>query len=147
MKLTRSFDIGVQVLLQLAAQKNQLSTAELAQKVKAPRNHIAKVVQVLTRGGYIRTRRGKGGGTHLARDLEEISVQDIIDIVEGPLYLMECTINAGVCPLSPRCRMRLKIREAQEGMMKVFRNTKLNELLPGGQRKSSLKTKKQSWIP
>jgi len=136
MKLTKSLDIGLQILIQLAAQKKQLSAADLARILDAPRNHIAKVVQILTRGGYIRTLRGKGGGIRLARPVEQISLQEIVDIVEGPLYLMECTINPGVCPFSAPCRLRLKLREAQEGMIKVFRTTRLNELLPGARRGS-----------
>ncbi len=130
MKLTKSLDIALMILVQLAAKRKQLSTADLARLLDAPRNHVMKVVQILTRGGYIRTLRGKRGGVQLARSPEQVSLQETVDLVEGPTYLMECTLNPGVCPFSLHCRLRLKLGEAQEGMMKVFRATALTDLIP-----------------
>ena len=137
LKLTRSLDIALTTLVQLAAAGKQLSAAQLAQTLGAPRNHVAKVIQLLARGGYVRTLRGKGGGIRLAKPAERIALQEIIDLIEGPVYLMECTVNSAVCPLSPSCRLEQKFREAQESMMKVFRSTTLADVLPAKRKRGT----------
>lgn len=133
MKLTRSLDIGVQVLIQLARSGKQMSVAELAKLVDAPRNHVVKVTQILARGAVIRTLRGKGGGIRLARPAGQVLLEEIVNLIEGPLYLMECTSTPAICAFSRGCRLRLKLREVEEAMKKIFRSTTLNDLLPGAQ--------------
>jgi Rrf2 family nitric oxide-sensitive transcriptional repressor len=129
-KLTRSLDIALLTLIELAASGKQLSAAGLSQALGAPRNHVAKIIHVLGRGGYIRTLRGKGGGIRLAKAPEAIRLKEIIDLVEGPISLMSCTIDPGVCPLTPRCRLGRTFKEAQESMMKVFESRTLVDVLP-----------------
>ena len=130
MRLTKSLDIALMALIQLAASKKQSSAAELAQTLGAPRNHVAKIMQLLGRGGYVRTLQGKGGGIRLVKPPQAIVLKEIIDLVEGPVYLMECTVEPGVCPLSRGCRLAQKFKEAQESMMSVFRRTTLADVLP-----------------
>jgi len=137
MKLTKSLDIALMTLVQLAATGKQLSAAELAGMLGVPRNHVAKVVQLLARGGYIRTLRGKGGGIRLAKAPESVRLKEIIDLVEGPVYLMDCTIDPSVCPLTPRCRLGQTFKEAQEIMMKVFESTTLADVLPVKRRRGT----------
>jgi DNA-binding IscR family transcriptional regulator len=43
------------------------STAELAEELGLPRNHLAKIIQKLAQMGIVETRRGGGGGAILAR--------------------------------------------------------------------------------
>jgi Rrf2 family nitric oxide-sensitive transcriptional repressor len=130
MKLTKSLDIALMTLAELAASKKQTSAAQLARTLAAPRNHIAKVIQLLARGGYVRTLRGKGGGIRLAKAPAAVTLKEIIDLVEGPVYLMVCTVDPAACPLSPRCRLEQTFKRAQESMMKVFRTTTLADVLP-----------------
>jgi Rrf2 family nitric oxide-sensitive transcriptional repressor len=93
---------------------------------------VAKVLQALSRGGYLRTIKGKGGGVELAVSAQKIFLQDVIQLMEGPIYLMECTVNKDACFMSSRCRLRLKLKEAQNNMIDVFKSTSLADLLPGG---------------
>ncbi|MEW5900284.1 MAG: Rrf2 family transcriptional regulator [Acidobacteriota bacterium] len=130
MRFTKSLDIALMTLIQLATARKQLSTAELSGVLHSPRNHIAKVIQILARGGFIQTVRGKGGGIRLAREPGRILVQEVFDLIEGPVCLIECIVNPDVCLFSLNCRLRLKLREAQENMTSVFRFTTLAELLP-----------------
>ena len=130
MKLTKSLDIAFLVLLQLASEKQKLSARKLSEGLKISMNHISKVIQILSRGGYIKTLRGKGGGIELAKPPEKIILKDIIQLVEGPICLMDCTIDKNACIRAVQCRLRLKIKEAQESMASVFQATSIADLLP-----------------
>lgn len=131
MKLTKSLDVALRILLRLAEEKRRLNARELSQKLKIPFNHAAKVLQALSKGGYLRTIKGKGGGVELAISAKKIFLQDVIQLMEGPIYLMECTVNREACFMSPRCRLRIKLKEAQENMIDVFKSTSIADLVPG----------------
>lgn len=134
MKLTRSLDIALTALIQLAAGDGRLNSGDIAGILGAPRNHVAKVIQLLARNGYIRTVRGKGGGIRLAKTPGEVTLKEIIDLVEGEIYLMECTVRPETCPMTPRCRLERVFRRAQDLMLEVFRSTTLADVLPPGGR-------------
>jgi len=131
MKLTKSLDIAFMILLQLAAKERKSNAKALSLILHFPVNHISKIIQTLSRGGYIRTRRGKGGGIELAKPPQKINLKDVIHSVEGPLFLMECTRHRDICPFSSKCLLRLKIKEVQETMMRIFERTTIADLIPG----------------
>lgn len=63
MNLTSFTDYGLRMLMRLASAPDQAqSTADLAEEFKLSRNHLAKIMQRLARGGIVETRRGVNGG-------------------------------------------------------------------------------------
>ena len=86
MKLSVKVDYACRVLAQIA---RLYGTAELAHvetlaKAEAvPANFLAQILSELRDGGLITSRRGKQGGYALARPPEEISLYDIVTLVEG----------------------------------------------------------------
>jgi Rrf2 family nitric oxide-sensitive transcriptional repressor len=77
----------------------------------------------------VRTVKGKGGGVELASSPENIRLDSVICAMEGPIHLMECTINEDACPLSSKCSLSRKIKEAQDSMIRVFSQTTIADLL------------------
>jgi len=68
-----------------------------------PRAYFTKVVQALVRAGYVRTLRGARGGIQLAKDPEAITLRQVIEAVEGPIYLNRCLSHPGECSLERTC--------------------------------------------
>jgi Rrf2 family nitric oxide-sensitive transcriptional repressor len=130
MRLTKSLDIAVMILLHLAAGKRRSNARALSAALKYPANHVAKIIQTLSRGGYVRTHRGKGGGIELAKSPEKIFLSEILNLVEGRVRLMECIVHKKACPRSPRCRLRLKLTEVQDGIIKIFKSTSVADIVP-----------------
>lgn len=58
---------------------------------------MLKIFAALTRAGFVRTARGKGGGFTLGHPPEDISILDIIQAIEGPLALNLCQANPPQC--------------------------------------------------
>jgi len=137
MKLTKSLDIAFRLLVRLAQENKRLSSRELAHELRLPYNHLVKVLYVLAKNRFIRTTKGKGGGVELAKAPKEIRLSNIIHLIEGEIYLMECTVNKKACSLSPQCLLRQKIKQAQESMWNVFRETTLENLLPQAKKQGS----------
>lgn len=74
------------VITQSAASDGGPIPAEaMATAQEIPQNFLLAILADLRRSGIVRSRRGQGGGWHLARDAREITVADVIRAVDGPL--------------------------------------------------------------
>jgi Rrf2 family protein len=105
MNINRGSDFAIRLLAHLAAE-GETTSREASQKIAVPLNHLAKLVQVLSRNGFVSTRKGKGGGLKLARDPGRISLAEVIEAVEGPMTLSDCIFNRKSCRFSGKCKVR-----------------------------------------
>jgi Rrf2 family protein len=106
MNINRGSDFAIRLLAHLAAEGKETTSAAAAKKVDVPLNHLAKLVQVLSRGGFVSTRKGKGGGLKLARDPRKINLAEVIEAVEGPMGLSDCLFDRKACRFSGKCKVR-----------------------------------------
>lgn len=115
-RLTSFTDYGLRALMRIAADPGRgHSTAELAAEFALSRNHLAKIVQHLVRGGVLVTRRGGGGGAMLARPPAEIRLGEVVRLLEaGGAGLVDCLSPGGpACSLDGRCALKGRLRRAE----------------------------------
>jgi Rrf2 family nitric oxide-sensitive transcriptional repressor len=114
MQLTYHTDYSLRVLMYLAIQRERVvNISEIAERYRISRNHLVKVVHALARGGFIKTRRGKGGGIVLARAAEEVNLGDVVRYTEGPLKPVECfDIERNRCLIANVCGLARVIAQA-----------------------------------
>jgi Rrf2 family protein len=108
MQITRQADYALRAIIYLARlEKDQKApTSKIAKAQHIPPSFLAKIVSQLSIAGLIHTSRGARGGVSLARSAEEISVLDVIQAIDGPVFLNECTENAETCPFQNSCPLR-----------------------------------------
>ena len=115
MRLNRSTDISLRILMLSAVQDDDLLTIDhLAESLNVPRHHLAKVVQRLQHLGLLETVRGRNGGVRLTVGAPAASIGGIVRGLEGETEVVECDAEAAVCPLIGGCRLRGALRRAQE---------------------------------
>ncbi|HET8551556.1 MAG TPA: SUF system Fe-S cluster assembly regulator [Gammaproteobacteria bacterium] len=120
LRLSKLTDYGTVVLAHMAAQPKVMHTAsDLAARTHLALPTVSKLLKLFARGGLVHSYRGAQGGYKLARKPEEITAVQIIDAVEGPVAITECSVRDGLCNLEPVCaighnwqRISLSIREA-----------------------------------
>lgn len=119
MRLTSFTDYGLRMLMRMAtAQDRAFSTAELALEFSLSRNHLSKIMQRLSRGGIVETRRGGGGGAVLARPAGEIRLGDLVRLLEEDQPLVECfQTETNTCSLDGRCRLKARLRSAETAFL------------------------------
>jgi Rrf2 family protein len=105
MELTREADYAVRLMVDLADRPGpgQVRSADIARRQMIPPKFLAKVVQRLSRAGFVHTRRGTGGGVMLARRPRDITLRGVIEAIEGPIRLNRCAVDSDACPLARRC--------------------------------------------
>lgn len=130
MKLTRFTDYSLRVLMYLGLQENsRVTIREISESYDISRNHLMKVVSLLTRMGYLDARRGPGGGIALARLAEDICLADVIMDMEDDLSMVECFGADGECIISPICELKCVLSQALTAYLDTLRNYTLADLL------------------
>jgi len=131
MHLTRHTDYAYRVLIYLAAQDNRQATiSEIAERYDISRNHLMKVVQGLTRAGFLHSLRGKGGGIRLAAPEAEINLGAVARATEEDFAIAECFPGgAGRCCIAPGCRLAGVLNEALQAFLNVLDSYTLADLM------------------
>jgi len=130
MKLTRFTDYSLRVLIYLGLRDNgRVTIREISDAYGISRNHLMKVVSLLTRMGYLDARRGPGGGIALAREPKEIVIADVVRDMEDDLNLVECFCVDGQCAIKPMCELKVALKQALEAYLKTLDRFTLSDLI------------------
>jgi Rrf2 family transcriptional regulator, nitric oxide-sensitive transcriptional repressor len=129
MRLTAFTDFGLRALMRLAGEPERLfTTEEIAKELAISRNHLTKVVGELADAGIVATHRGAGGGFRLARPAGAISIGEVVRRLEARHAIVECfRSDGGACVLTPRCRLKARLKHASEVFLKDLDRTTLAE--------------------
>ncbi|MCB1489106.1 MAG: Rrf2 family transcriptional regulator [Bauldia sp.] len=133
MRLTSFTDYGLRMMMRMAsAPGTAFSTAEIAEEFGLSRHHLAKIMQRLSRGGLIETRRGGGGGAVLAKSPGEITIGAIVRLLEEGQAIVECFASGGGdCTITGCCRLKARLRSAESAFLKdLDRSTLADIALP-----------------
>lgn len=91
----------------------------LSDMLKIPSRYSASILQKLSQAEIIKSRRGLYGGYSLARSGKDISYLDVLEAVEGPLYVSPCFAENGYCNLHTNgpCEIHTTL-ETLQGMLR-----------------------------
>ena len=126
MQVSRKIDYALRAVIHLAdaeAAARICSVGEISSKERIPRQFLEKIVQELIHKGLVRSRRGPRGGYVLARPADKMTFRDVIEAVEGPIALNNCTGDHADCSLIGACGMERIWREGQRRVMDLFEST------------------------
>jgi Rrf2 family protein len=125
MQITRQADYALRAMLYLAQlEPNQrAATSQIAEEQRIPPSFLAKIISQLSIAGLIHTSRGARGGVSMARTPEEISILEVVEAIDGPISLNECTDNPESCPFGDDCPMRPLWCDTQSELVKRLGKT------------------------
>jgi Rrf2 family protein len=99
MLLTRASEYALLSLDAIRKSDSPIGAEQLAAELCIPKSFLAKILQGLARQGILESRKGAHGGFILTRDIDQISVRDIIIAAEGKApAVFDCTSYASSCP-------------------------------------------------
>src|SRR5258705_292317 len=130
--LTRKSKYGLKALLVLAEAPSQgpMLISELAASQRLPRKFLEAILLELKRAGLLHSKKGKGGGYVLGRPPTEITVGQVIRVLEGPLALTPCVSvtayrKCDECLDEQACGVRLAMKEVRDATAEILDNTTL----------------------
>ena len=105
-RISKLTDYGTLILVYLARQDARLcSAADIAAGTHVSPPTTQKLLKLLAKTGLVESVRGTGGGYRLSRAPEAINTAEIIDALEGPVAITECSTDDGNCELEQLCHV------------------------------------------
>jgi len=131
MQITRQADYALRAMLYLAKMDptQRSATSQIAEIQQIPPSFLAKIISQLSIAGLIHTSRGARGGVSLARPIEDVSLLDVVEAIDGPISLNECTHNQDSCPFGEECPIHPVWCEAQKELVDKLKNTRFSDLI------------------
>ena len=108
MKISTKGRYGLRILMDLALHQSEKPRLirDIAKSQQISEKYISRLVIALRKGGMIRSVRGVNGGFHLAMKPEDITLLDVIEVMEGPLSIVDCVFTPKSCDRSGNCAAR-----------------------------------------
>ena len=133
MQITRQADYAIRAVLYIAKLKpnERASTSNIAKEQHIPSSFLAKIISQLSISGLLHTSRGAKGGVTLAKKPSEITLLDVVESIDGPIALNECSTPEGNCSLSDGCPIKSVWCDAQEELVYRLKNTNFSTFLQG----------------
>jgi Rrf2 family protein len=133
--LSRKSKYGLKALLALAQENGRgpVHASELADRDRIPKKFLEAILLDLKRHGLVQSKKGKGGGYFLRRGPTEITVGDVIRVLEGPLALVPCVsvtayTKCAECVDERTCGVRLAMKDVREATSQILDNTTLADI-------------------
>jgi len=107
-RIGRMTDYGILLLSAFARRtpESALTARSLSQEAQIPLPTVSKLLKLLCTAELLVSRRGVNGGYQLSRPAEDITIAEVIETLEGPIGITECSVTnddpcslQGICPL------------------------------------------------
>lgn len=141
MRVTMKGDYGLRAMIDLAAHYGQgpIPSADIATRQVIPEHFLDQLLISLRRAGLLKSQRGPQGGHMLARRPDQITMAEVLRILEGPSSIMECLPSPEFCQLTPSCAIREVWAQIDAYAQQVLTATTLEQLaskhlVPSGER-------------
>ncbi len=130
MFLSKKCTYGIQAMiyLALAAGNPYVSIREIADNLQISFHFLTKILQELAKHKLVTTYRGPSGGAQLARDPEEITVEDIIIALDGEDLFRQCILGFAGCGKNQPCPFHARYAEFRDQLRAMFRSITIAEL-------------------
>jgi Rrf2 family protein len=130
MEVTKAGEYGYLGILYLARQPKDrvVRISEISENEGIPEKFLAKIFQTMGRTGLVRSHRGAKGGFSLGKPAQKISVKELLECVQGPMYLNRCLSSPNYCERQKSCPLRKVWLKGQSFLDTLLIKTTLADL-------------------
>jgi FeS assembly SUF system regulator len=129
-RMSKLTDYAILILAHLARNDGTLTAQELAERSRVPLPTVSKLAKELSKAGLVVSHRGRNGGYGLARPAELISVAEIVEALEGPIALTECSTPGNVCGIEDTCLARQSWDPVSRAIQNALQGLPLSAIAP-----------------
>lgn len=130
LRISKLTDYGTVVLAHLAASPDVVcSAADVSSATGIAPPTVSKLLKSLARASLVSSTRGANGGYRLTRRPNEISAADVIDALEGPVSITECSAADSHCDFEPVCSVGSAWKRINIAIRRALQEVSLSDLL------------------
>ncbi|MEO7052537.1 MAG: SUF system Fe-S cluster assembly regulator [Rhodanobacter sp.] len=130
LRVSRLTDYATVVMTCIAAHPaDVLSTAQIADGTHLELPTVSKLLKALGHAKLVESFRGVNGGYRLARPASTISLAEIVEALEGPIGVTECSVAEGQCDRETQCTVRGSWQHINSVLDRTLRGVSLADML------------------
>jgi len=129
LEITRRSDLATQALVELARRGRRTKSSELADAIGTSPGFLSQAMTPLAARGWVRSESGPAGGYSLAADLNDVSVLDVIEAIEGPSDSGRCVLEDRPCSEDHPCLLHQPWRRARTQLLDELASSPLAALV------------------
>jgi len=137
MRLSKRGEYGLRAMIVLATPDSEgkipvVQIREIAEREQMPAKFLEQILLALRNAGLLHSKMGVGGGYHLARPPSEISLGQIVRVLDGPLAPVKCVSQMAYepcgCPDEATCGLRLVMGDVRNAIADLLDGTSLADV-------------------
>ncbi len=130
LKLSKKADYGLIAVKHLGMRVGDgaCSASDIAEAYGISTPLMAKILQKLAKSGLVTARHGSSGGYQLARHPSTMTALEVINAIDGPLFITSCITSHGECYQTPTCTVREPLRRVNESILQVLNTVTISQM-------------------
>jgi Rrf2 family cysteine metabolism transcriptional repressor len=133
MRLSTKGEYASRAMLELSLhyEDRPLHIREISRAQNIPSRFLEQILLQLKRAGYLKSRKGHGGGYSLAKAPAEVTVAEVIRVMDGPLAPIDCVsvMAHEACPMERVCGLRWLWKEVRDAIAGILERTTFADLV------------------
>lgn len=125
--LNKRTDLALRAMEELCVSESRMGGPALAEALDTTRQYLPQILNPLVKARWLRSTPGPHGGYELLVTLEEISVLQLIEVMEGPTEINTCVLNGEICPQDQLCALHGAWQHAREALTRELDQMTLAE--------------------
>jgi Rrf2 family protein len=115
-------------------EKGPLLISDIARTEKIPKKFLEAILLELKSGGFVNSKKGKGGGYYLIKNPKDINLADMIRLFEGAIALLPCAAykyyeSCSSCRDEETCGVRNVIKEVREETVRLLKTFSIADII------------------
>ena len=128
MHLSKTSKYAIKLLTHMVVNENTLyRSKDLCDTLDIPYKYLSAIITNLSKAGIINSSKGRNGGISFAKDINKITLQDIIEVTENS-DIHECIMGFGACDTDKRCALHDTWKEPKQSIINDFLSQTLQDI-------------------
>ena len=130
MGINRSTEYSIRALIYMAMNYSSeiITKDEICKTQGVTPGFLTKIMQPLLKAGLVKSFRGAKGGFQLARDPKEVTLYEVVQLIDNVMMLNACLVGEESCTRDNVCFMHTIWEEAKESVRDIFKKYTLHEI-------------------
>ena len=138
MRLSKKGEYAVRALVEIGFESssrpnNLIQISTVAQRTNIPEKFLEQILLALRNGGVLKSKRGVEGGYSLGKDPENITIGEVIRLLDGPLAPIPCVSQTSYepcsCPDQETCGLHIAMKEVRNALAGILDKYTLRRLI------------------
>lgn len=131
---SKACEYGIRALTVIAMagkEDKKIGIKEVCKSAQTPESFTAKILQNLVKRKVLNSQKGPSGGFYISQNLEDITLYDIVEAIDGKSIFSQCGLGLAACNANKPCPMHYQFEVVRNELNAMCKNNTLQDLVAG----------------